>query len=85
MTAEGEANVMGIIRDLAQGRINPRIADFRFCYDGCIGGPGRNRELTGFYKRNLVIAHFRRDVPYRTAPLYLGHRATPVPLQVLFG
>ncbi|HLO24637.1 MAG TPA: [Fe-Fe] hydrogenase large subunit C-terminal domain-containing protein, partial [Geobacteraceae bacterium] len=77
VTAEGEANVIGMIRDLAQGRIKPRIADFRFCYDGCIGGPGRNRELTGFSTRNLIIAHFRGDVPYRTDPSYLGHLEVP--------
>jgi transcriptional regulator with PAS, ATPase and Fis domain/iron only hydrogenase large subunit-like protein len=70
VTAEGEFNVMEIIRDLASGRINPRIADIRFCYDGCIGSPGRNRELTGLYKRNLVIAHFKHDTPCRTAPHY---------------
>ena len=43
VTAEGEVNVMDLIRDLAQGRIQPRIADIRFCYDACIGGPGKNR------------------------------------------
>jgi transcriptional regulator with PAS, ATPase and Fis domain/iron only hydrogenase large subunit-like protein len=77
VTAEGEVNVMGVIRDLAQGRINPRIADIRFCYDGCVGGPGKNRELTGFYKRNLVISHFKRTTPYRTAPHYLQPRQLP--------
>jgi transcriptional regulator with PAS, ATPase and Fis domain len=77
VTAEGEVNVMGVIRDLAQGRINPRIADIRFCYDGCLGGPGKNRELTGFYKRNLVITHFKRTIPYRTASHYLQPRQLP--------
>jgi transcriptional regulator with PAS, ATPase and Fis domain/iron only hydrogenase large subunit-like protein len=77
VTAEGEVNVMGIIRDLAQGRIVPRIADIRFCYDACIGGPGRNRELTEFFKRNLVISHFKKDVPYRTAP-HFRERRTPL-------
>ena len=76
MTAEGEANVMELIRDLAQGRVNPRIADIRFCYDGCIGGPGKNRELTGFYKRNLVISHFKRGSLYRTAAHYPAQKAT---------
>lgn len=71
VTAEGEVHVMGIIRDLASGRMNPRIADIRFCYDGCIGGPGRNKEVTRFYKRNLVITHFKRNVPYETAPHHL--------------
>ncbi len=77
VTAAGEVNVMEIIRDLAQGRINPRIADIRFCYDGCIGGPGKNRELTGFYKRNLVISHFKRITPYNSAQHYLD--SPPVP------
>jgi transcriptional regulator with PAS, ATPase and Fis domain/iron only hydrogenase large subunit-like protein len=77
ITAEGEVNVMGIIDDLAAGRISPRIADLRFCYDGCIGGPGRNSELTGLYKRNLVISHFRKGAAYRTAPHYLQHTERP--------
>lgn len=76
VTAEGEVNVMGLIRDLAQGRVKPRIADIRFCYDGCIGGPGKNRELTAFYKRNLVIAHFKRGSLYRTATHYPAQKAT---------
>ncbi len=70
VAAEGEVNVMGIIRDLASGRITPRIADLRFCYDGCIGGPGKNSELTGLYKRNLVISHFKQGADYNTASIY---------------
>jgi len=70
ITAEGEANVMALIRDLASGRISPRIADLRFCYDGCIGGPGSNNALTGFYKRNLVINHFNSRIAYNTADHY---------------
>jgi transcriptional regulator with PAS, ATPase and Fis domain/iron only hydrogenase large subunit-like protein len=77
VTAEGEVNVMGIIHDLAAGRINPRMADLRFCYDGCIGGPGRNSELTGLYKRNLVISHFRKGAAYRTAPQYQQRTEQP--------
>ena len=79
MTAEGEVNVMGLIRDLAQGRVKPRVADIRFCYDGCIGGPGKNRELTGFYKRNLVISHFkkRRPVPYPACSIRRKRPASP--------
>jgi transcriptional regulator with PAS, ATPase and Fis domain len=74
VTAEGEVNVMGIVRDLADGRISPRLVDLRFCYDGCIGGPGRNQALTEFSRRNLVISHFRNKVPYRTSPVYLEER-----------
>jgi len=77
VTAEGEVNVMGIINDLAAGRISPRIADLRFCYDGCIGGPGRNNELTGLYKRNLVISHFRKGAAYSTAAHYLQQTERP--------
>jgi DNA-binding NtrC family response regulator/iron only hydrogenase large subunit-like protein len=77
VTAEGEVNVMALIRDLAQGRINPRVADIRFCYDACIGGPGKNRELTGFSKRNLVINHFKSTTPYRTANHYREPRQLP--------
>jgi len=74
VAAEGEVNVMGIIHDLASGRIRPRIADLRFCYDGCIGGPGRNVELTGLYKRNLVISHFKMGAKYRSSPMYYETR-----------
>lgn len=70
VTAEGESSVMGIIRDMAAGRINPRIADIRFCDGGCLGGPGRNTELTEFYMRSLIIAHHRRPVSYETNPRY---------------
>jgi len=77
VVAEGEVNVMGIIHDLASGRIRPRIADLRFCYDGCIGGPGRNSELTGLYKRNLVISHFKMGAQYRSSPLYADIGALP--------
>ncbi len=70
VTAEGEVNVMGIIKDLAAKRINPRFVDLRFCYDGCIGGPGRNHTLTEFSRRNQVIYHFKNKTPYRTSQLY---------------
>jgi transcriptional regulator with PAS, ATPase and Fis domain/Fe-S-cluster-containing hydrogenase component 2 len=70
VTAEGEVNVMGVIKDLAAGRINPRFADLRFCYDGCIGGPARNHTLTEYSRRNQVIYHFRSQTPYRTSAAY---------------
>jgi len=77
VVAEGEVNVMGIIQDLASGRIKPRIADLRFCYDGCIGGPGRNNDLTGLYKRNLVISHFKMGADYRGVPPSGGGKRLP--------
>ncbi len=77
VTATGEVNVMEIISDLAQGRITPSIADIRFCYNGCIGGPCMSQELTGFFKRNLVISHFRSDVPYMTSAHYQDMKITP--------
>ncbi|TWJ18854.1 sigma 54-interacting transcriptional regulator [Geobacter argillaceus] len=77
IAAQGEVNVMGLIKDLAQGRISPRMADLRFCYDGCIGGPGKNKELTSLYKRNLIIYHFKKGAPYQTLPLYRQQMPLP--------
>lgn len=71
VTASGEVNVMGIIGDLAAARITPKIADLRFCYHGCIGSPGENKELTEFYKRKLIINHYNSTLPYRTSSHYL--------------
>ena len=82
VTAEGEVNVMGIVKDLAAGRISPKLVDLRFCYDGCIGGPGRNQALTEFSRRNLVISHHRKKIPYRTSQAYLD--AAPVSLSRTF-
>jgi transcriptional regulator with PAS, ATPase and Fis domain/iron only hydrogenase large subunit-like protein len=83
VAAEGEVNVMGIVRDLAYGRISPKLVDLRFCYDGCIGGPGRNLDQTEFSRRNLVISHFKKKVPYRTAEAY-RKTDVPVPLSRTF-
>jgi len=83
VTAEGEVNVMGIVKDLAAGRISPKLVDLRFCYDGCIGGPGRNDDLTEFSRRNLVISHFRKKAAYRSSPHYL-EQAGAVPLSRTF-
>ncbi|GFO67271.1 sigma-54-dependent Fis family transcriptional regulator [Geomonas limicola] len=82
VTAEGEVNVMGIVKDLAAGRISPKLVDLRFCYDGCIGGPGRNDDLTEYSRRNLVISHYRKKTPYRVTPKYQD--ANPVSLQRTF-
>lgn len=70
VSISGEVNVMGIINDLAAERMTPRIADLRFCYHGCIGGPCENREITEFFKRKLIINHYRRELPYRTVEKY---------------
>jgi len=83
VTAEGEVNVMGIVKDLAAGRISPKLVDLRFCYDGCIGGPGRNTSLTEFSRRNMVISHFRKKAPYRTKQVYLDN-STPLCLSRSF-
>lgn len=73
VSVSGEVNVMGIIKDLAAERMTPRMADLRFCYHGCIGGPCENREITEFYKRNLIINHYKRNIPYRTQTKYLAN------------
>ncbi|MBI5483731.1 MAG: sigma 54-interacting transcriptional regulator, partial [Deltaproteobacteria bacterium] len=40
-------------------------------------GPGMSQELTSFFKRNLVISHFKSDVPYMTAAHYLEMKIVP--------
>jgi len=75
--AEGEENAMEVIKDLAAGRISPKVVDIRFCNGGCIGGPGKNNRLTTFSKRNLIIEqHLNENVYYRTKSSYL----TDIPL-----
>ena len=68
---EGEANTLEIIKDLAAGRVTPRIVDLRFCMGGCIGGPGKNNRLTTFTKRNLIYKyHHQPEIPYHTSSHY---------------
>ncbi len=74
---EGEENTMEVIKDLAAGRISPRVVDIRFCNGGCIGGPGKNNRLTTFSKRNLIIdQHLNKNLYYKTKSIYL----TDIPL-----
>ncbi|AMV72896.1 iron-sulfur cluster-binding sigma-54-dependent transcriptional regulator [Desulfuromonas sp. DDH964] len=78
VTTEGEENALEIIKDLAAGRIHPKVVDLRFCAGGCISGPGKNNRLTTFSKRSLVIDYFQHGkVPYVTAPHYLVNRPNP--------
>ncbi len=70
VSAEGESHTLEIVRDLADGRISPRYVDLRFCDGGCVDGPGKNRELTHLYKRNLIIHFNKSRIPYRTAAHY---------------
>lgn len=60
ISTEGEESAMEIIKDLAGGRITPKIVDLRFCNGGCTGGPGRNNRLTPFSKRNLVLDFYKK-------------------------
>ncbi len=78
ITAEGEQNSLEVIKDLAAGRISPRVVDIRFCNGGCIGGPGKNNRLTTFSKRNLIIDnHNNPDLYYRTEECYQTDRPMP--------
>ncbi|OHB34132.1 MAG: sigma-54-dependent Fis family transcriptional regulator [Desulfuromonadaceae bacterium GWC2_58_13] len=78
LATEGEENAMEIIRDLASGRITPRLVDIRFCNGGCIGGPGKNNRLTTFSKRTLIHKYFQnKDIPYATAPHYRDEHKFP--------
>ncbi|HKK00828.1 MAG TPA: [Fe-Fe] hydrogenase large subunit C-terminal domain-containing protein, partial [Desulfuromonadales bacterium] len=78
VSAEGEANALEAIKDLAAGRITSRLIDVRFCNGGCIGGPGKNNRLTTFSKRNLIYRYFRNEeAPYATAPHYREEQPLP--------
>lgn len=75
---EGEENAMEVIKDLAAGRISPRVVDIRFCNGGCIGGPGKNNRLTTFSKRNLIIEqHLNQNLYYRTKSTYIADIPLP--------
>jgi len=78
VTTEGEQNVLEIIKDLASGRITPKVVDLRFCAGGCIGGPGKNNRLTTFSKRNLVIDYFQHgNPPYASTDRYAVDQPLP--------
>jgi transcriptional regulator with PAS, ATPase and Fis domain/NAD-dependent dihydropyrimidine dehydrogenase PreA subunit len=75
---EGEENTMEVIKDLAAGRISPKVVDIRFCNGGCVGGPGKNNRLTTFSKRNLIIEqHLNQNLYYRTKSKYLADIPLP--------
>ena len=77
LATEGEESALEVIKDLAAGRITPRVVDIRFCSGGCIGGPGKNNRLTTFSKRNLIRRYYHtKEIPYATAP----HYREPAPL-----
>lgn len=70
ISAEGEAHTIGIIRDLAAGRISPAFVDLRFCDGGCVDGPARDKEQNHFFKRKLIVCHNSAKPPYDTAAHY---------------
>lgn len=75
--AEGEAHTIGIIRDLAAGRISPAFVDLRFCDGGCVDGPARDKELNHFFKRKLIVCHNSGNPPYETATHYRSTALLP--------
>lgn len=70
ISTEGEANAIGIIRDLAGGKISPKYIDVRFCDGGCIDGPADDKGLNHFLKRKLVVSHNKSTLPYNAASRY---------------
>jgi transcriptional regulator with PAS, ATPase and Fis domain/NAD-dependent dihydropyrimidine dehydrogenase PreA subunit len=75
---EGEENTIEVIKDLAAGRISPKVVDIRFCNGGCIGGPGKSNRLTTFSKRNLIIEqHLNQHLYYKTKSIYLADLPLP--------
>ncbi len=77
ISAEGETHTIGIIRDLAAGRISPSFVDLRFCDGGCVDGPARDKELHHFFKRSLIISHNSAAPPYNTAAHYSSNSTLP--------
>lgn len=77
ISAEGETHTIGIIRDLAAGRISPAFIDLRFCDGGCVDGPTKEKELNHFYKRKLILSHNNAKPPYKTAPHYRSTALIP--------
>ena len=77
VSAEGESHTIGIIRDLAAGRISPSFVDLRFCDGGCVDGPTRETELNYFYKRKLIVCHSNSKLNYDTRPKYLSSPELP--------
>ncbi len=77
ISAEGEAHTIGIIRDLAAGRIAPSFADLRFCDGGCVDGPVRDKDLDHFYKRKLIVCNSSSVLPYDTAAHYRSTATLP--------
>lgn len=77
ITAEGEMHTIGIIRDLAAGRIAPTFVDLRFCDGGCVDGPARDKELNHFFKRKLIVCHNSSNPPYSTAYHYRSTALLP--------
>lgn len=77
ISAEGETHTIGIIRDLAAGRISPTFVDLRFCDGGCVDGPARDKELNHFFKRKLIVCHNSAKPPYATARHYRSTALLP--------
>jgi len=77
ISAEGEAHTIGIIRDLAAGRISPAFVDLRFCDGGCVDGPARDKDLNHFFKRKLIVCHNNSTLPYDTASHYSSTTLLP--------
>jgi transcriptional regulator with PAS, ATPase and Fis domain/iron only hydrogenase large subunit-like protein len=77
ISAEGEVHAIGIIRELAAGRISPEFVDLRFCDGGCVDGPARDKELNHFFKRKLIVSHNSSTPPYNTAAHYRSTTLLP--------
>ena len=77
ISAEGEVHTVGIIRDLAAGKISPAFVDLRFCDGGCVDGPIRDKDLNHFFKRKLIVCHNNTTPAYDTAAHYRSNALMP--------
>ena len=60
ITVEGKKNVMDIIDEIADNRINAKFIDILFC-EGCISGPAIDSDLNYYARREKVINYVKES------------------------
>lgn len=77
VSAEGETHILGIISDLAAGKITPTYTDLRFCSGGCVDGPVKDKTRNYFYKRKLLVGYAKDQLSYASSDIYADKQAPP--------
>jgi two-component system, NtrC family, sensor kinase len=60
INAHGRDYVIGLLSEIAQGKIDARFINFFFCH-GCIDGPGIDNDLSIFRRRELISRYAQTD------------------------